>query len=746
MSEEPMVARRLDIDELSSAPGREHDPKVVRWLLSYLGRHRMLTATVYGLVVVSALTGFAVLPFTKLLMDSVQSLMSDQASFDRQLGATTLGRLFVGASPLMVISLGALLLIGAKLVSSLIGALSQTLNDVLCGRIAADMRKDLFRHVIELPEDYAAEHPVGELTARFVQNLNASVGIYTTVFFMPVISLCTLLFASVYVVMLDPLLGVLSLLFGPVYYLSTGPLSKAIEKKVQGVSTQFAAVNQDLQETLSATREIKANASEARERAEFTGNVTRMYEATLSFQRWQLIASQTGKFISEAAPVLILAVGAFMIARGGSQTLGDLMVFFSFVPTLLGSMNSVSQVRLSYVNAVTFAREIWQVLQERREADAFAGKKDLVIPERLDPKVPIIELDHVYMTYPRSGYRVSDMTVKIYPGQTVAIIGAGGSGKSTIFNMLFKLYDYQRGSVKVFGQELRDLTIDSVRRAFGLMNQFPFFFQRSFVENVLYGIDERDEATLQRMKTLCAELELDKVVDAMPERYETVITNRGSNLSGSQQKRTALVRALMREPKVLLLDEPLSGLSPDQRREVAGRIKKLAGDRTILVITHDLELIEDMDLVLVFKREDLPADEMPIAAMPIAGMPIAAMPIAGKAIAATGVAMGKTDGTKGDGKGAMPAKGEAMPAKGEAMPAKGEAMPAKGEAMPAKGDAKGPKGAVPTKGAKAAGGAAPSERPQHGIIAEQGSYAELSRTGRLFRTLIGKEAESAPPA
>ena len=347
MSEEPMVARRLDIDELSSAPGREHDPKVVRWLLSYLGRHRMLTATVYGLVVVSALTGFAVLPFTKLLMDSVQSLMSDQASFDRQLGATTLGRLFVGASPLMVISLGALLLIGAKLVSSLIGALSQTLNDVLCGRIAADMRKDLFRHVIELPEDYAAEHPVGELTARFVQNLNASVGIYTTVFFMPVISLFTLMVASVYVLTLDPVLGVVSLLFGPLYYFATGPLTKVIEKKVATLSAEFAAVNQDLQETLSATREIKATSSEARERVEFAGNVTRMYDASLALLRWQLIAGQAGKFVSEAGPIVILAGGALMIVRGGNLTLGDLMVFFGYVPTLLGSMNSVSKARTS---------------------------------------------------------------------------------------------------------------------------------------------------------------------------------------------------------------------------------------------------------------------------------------------------------------------------------------------------------------------------------------------------------------
>jgi len=692
MAEEPKEGIRLG-DQLP----QENDREVVRWLLSYLGRYRLHTAVVYLLVLVTAVAGFAVLPFMKLVMDSVQSLGASQRVFDRQLGASILGRLFVGWEPIDVITTAAGLLLVVKLAQALLASANQYLNDVLTGKIGRDMRADLFRHVIELPEDYAAEHPVGELTARFTQNLNASIAIFTTVFFFPIVSLSTLVISSVYVLTLDPLLGAIALAFGPLYYFVVGPLGKAIAKKVQGVSHHFTAVNQDLQETLSATKEIKANASEARERAEFAGNIDEHYRAMLALSRWNLLAGQLMKLLTEAAPIVMLAAGAVLIVRGGGVTLGTLMVVFGFVPTLLGAMSSVSSVKLSYVNAVAFARENWQILQEAREADLLGGTEELSIPDPLDPKQPIIEFEHLTMAYPRSQYRVSDMSFKIYPGQSVAIIGAGGSGKSTVFNVLFKLYDYQAGSARVFGQELRSLTIASLRGAFGLMNQFPFFFQRSFRENVLYGIDARDPTAEAKMKALCAELGMDEVVASMPQGYDTELVNRGANLSGSQQKRAALVRALMRDPRVLLLDEPLSGLSPDQRREVSASIQRLAGRMTILVITHDLELIRDMDHILVFERRD----RAPAAGAPLGGTPIAGMPMPGTVVA----------------------KGTVLP---------------KG-AVVAKGVAAGPKG-----GAKVPGKAAQvPEALQEGFLVAQGTYAELSQSSPVFRTLVGMEPPSA---
>lgn len=691
MAEEPREATRLVIDP-ARAHG-EHDREVVRWLLSYLGRYKLRTAIVYGLVLVTAVTGFAVLPFMKLVMDAVQSLAGEQQAFDRQLATSWLGRFFVGERPMSVITTGAALLLGAKLAQSVLASANQYLNDVLTGKIGRDMRADLFRHVIELPEDFAAEHPVGELTARFTQNLNASVGIFTTVFFGPIVSLSTLLISSVYVVMLDPLLGAFALSFGPLYFFLVGPLGRRIQRRVQGVSAHFTAVNQDLQETLSATKEIKAHASEARERAEFAGNLEEHYHAVLQLSKWNLLAGQLMKFLTEAAPIIILAAGALLIVKGGHVTLGTLMVVFGFVPTLLGAMSSVSSIRLSYVNAITFARENWQILQERREAEVLAGTTELVVPEPLPAGQPVIEFDGVTMVYPRGGYQVTDMTFQVRAGQSVAVIGAGGSGKSTVFNILFKLYDYQRGSVRVFGQDLKQLTIPSLRAAVGLMNQFPFFFQRSVRENLLYGVDARDAATEARMKALCAELGMDEVFAAMPHGYDEVLVNRGANLSGSQQKRAALVRALMRQPRVLLLDEPLSGLSPDQRREVSATIRQLAGRMTILCITHDLELIRDMDHILLFERQDRPAG----AAMPLAALPAGV--VAGKALGA-------------------PLAGKALPAAGVVS-----------------------KGAI-AKGVVATGKALPAAAPeqqQHGVLVAQGTFAELSQTSAAFRRLVDME-------
>lgn len=685
--------------------------KVLKWLFSYLGRHRGLTALVYVLVILTSFTGFAILPFTKLVMDAVNNLRGPQSAFDEALSESFLGRFFIDSTAMHVVIVAGLLMLGVKALDVAASFATGYFSEVLTGRIARDLRADLFHKAISFRDDYYHEHTVGEMMSRFVQDINGAVSIFTMVFIEPVVQVGTFIYAAIYLLSIDWLLGLVALAFAPAYYFAVGPLSKILEKRVVAVSHDFAAINEDLQETLAAAKEIKANQTHTVERVEFQGNLDRFYKTSLAHDRINLISGETIKFLGEVAPIAILVVGSFLIVGNRGTDIPTLIVMFGSIGILLGVMSTLANVRMGYTTGVTFGRQVWNVLQEPLEEESFTGTRELQIPATLDPKVPIIEFEHVTMTYPRSGYTVSDLNFKIYPGQSVAIIGEGGSGKSTALNILFKLYPYQLGSVKVFGQELKELSVESVRRAFGLMTQFPFFFQRSFRENLLYGVTDPDEADMRRMEALCREVGLDEVAGSMPRGYESVITNRGANLSGSQQKRTALVRALMKDPAILLLDEPLSGLSPEQRREVSQSIKAFAGSKTILVITHDLELMEEMDLILLFQRVDVSADGF----LPEAGLSpedMDAARFAPEGMDAAGFEAGELEPFAMEGMAGLP-EGALVP-EGALLPECVDADAMMGDGMPPR-------------------------VVQEGVIAEQGSYEELRRNGVLFNKLLAQE-------
>jgi ABC-type multidrug transport system fused ATPase/permease subunit len=596
---------------------------MLRWLLGYLAQHKIYAAIIYLMMIVSALTASAVLPVSQLLLAGINGI-PDPARFPALARGTTLGPPFAAQSPVYVVSTMALALLLLKLVSGLFSYISALASDILSARIGRDMRRDLFRRIIRMDDDFFHEHQVGELMTRFSQDLNSALGIYGTVFLGPAMSVFLLLSTAANVLVIEPRLGLMAIGTAPLFWYALGPMSRAIQKRVREVSKNFVAVNEDLQETLSAAREVKAHGAEEREDAEFQGTIDRQYEAQVAYSRYNLLANQTMKSLSEILPIVILVAGAFYIiyVRPGVGA-GTLVSMFMAVPMLLAAMASLSSVKISYTNGMVYGQNVYNLIHEKPESEIIPGDKELVIPEHWDPSQPVLEFDRVCFTYPKTGYTVRDISFKVYAGQMVGIVGAGGAGKSTVLSILFKLKDYQSGSVKLYGQELKELSLASVRRAIGFMTQFPFFFQRSVMDNILYGTDARGPEAEERARQLCQMFDLEKVILSTPAGYRTVVTNRGANFSGSQQKRLALARALIKDPPLLLLDEPLTGLDPDQAREVVDKIAMLKGRKTIFMITHDLGRLQIADQILVFAR--VPAPEPAAAPLGAKREPAAAV-------------------------------------------------------------------------------------------------------------------------
>jgi ABC-type multidrug transport system fused ATPase/permease subunit len=254
---------------------------------------------------------------------------------------------------------------------------------------------------------------------------------------------------------------------------------------------------------------------------------------------------------------------------------------------LLTAISSLTGIRLSFHSAMLHAQNICRTLHAPLESDSLDGP---FTPDDMSAQGPVLSLSNVSFEYPSTGYGIHNVTMDVRRGELLSIVGGGGTGKSTLLAILFKLLPYD-GSLKLFGHELSSLSLRFVRRAFGFMTQFPFFFHRSLMENILYGTDERGE-----------EANKHAMVSSLPAGYDTIITARGQNLSGSQQKRLALCRAQMRNPDLLLLDEPLSGLSRDQARHVMAQLVRMKGKKTVIMVTHELELLSDADRIVVFDR------------------------------------------------------------------------------------------------------------------------------------------------
>jgi ABC-type multidrug transport system fused ATPase/permease subunit len=578
------------------------DRAMLRWLWSRLLPWRRLLVTNYLTSALSAVVIAAALPVTELLLASLVACRSSPEQFHAAIAGRSLARFVADCTPFEAVERAAVVLLVLKVASGMISYVNRWQQELLTAHVGSALRRDMFSALVRLPADFFDRTKIGEVTMRFGSDHATVMNLYPMVFFFPAFTLMSLATTSVSVLSVDPWLGGVTLATIPVFAVVLGPLTKVLRLRTQAWRAAQSVAAEDVQETMSAIREVKAHGAEAFEEHEFEGAIGELFDAYSAYTRVNLLSAQVNRSISELVPVIVLALGAWHVRAHPGLDAPRIVTLFTAVPTLLALVASITGVRLAFDSGVSSARSIAAVLGERPESAVIEGEVDLVVPSQWDTASPVIAFRDVTCRYEETDYSVRGLTFDVYAGETVALVGAGGAGKSTVLALLFKLRNYASGSITIYGQELRELSIASVRRAFGVMPQFPFFFGRSVMKNIAYGIVRPEPADFDRARHLCRKFELDPVFAAMPAGYDTEVTARGANFSGSQQKRIALCRALMKDPPMLLLDEPLSGLSNDQSDLVLAQLASLRGAKVMLMVTHDVARLEHVDRVLVFDR------------------------------------------------------------------------------------------------------------------------------------------------
>ena len=473
-------------------------------------------------------------------------------------------------------------LLAALGVAAVIATASGFVQDVAYARtgvaVMNAIRLRLFTHLQELSMGYFARTQVGDLLSRFTADL-ASVET-ALIWYLPAIvsSVVGLLLSAGLLFWLEWRLAVICLLGIAVAF----RVAKRLEDRSNALNHQvkegLGAIAVVVQENLAAQAVVKGFNLQARERARFRDRLQAL-RALSARASW--VGFLMGRVPNAGAQVMgfvTLGVGAVFVYRT-SMTIGDLVAFYALFGQVASSVNTIAYTMPSVLEAAAGLERVHEVLHERPSV------RDGADPGPLAPLRTAIELDDVTFGYADDTTSLHALSLTIPKGASVAFVGASGSGKSTVLNLVTRLYDPRRGAVRFDGRDVRELTSEALRNQLGIVFQESILFDTSIRENVRLG---RLAATDAEVEAAARLAEIHDFIESLPQGYETRVGERGSRLSGGQRQRVAIARALVREPSVLVLDEATSSLDPETEAAVDETIRKLARGRTALSVTHRL--------------------------------------------------------------------------------------------------------------------------------------------------------------
>ena len=543
----------------------------VRALLPYVDRYRR--SFVIGLVCVISTTAF------QLLGPWVLKYAID----DLYLGVTR-----------RKLVLYAALLLGVAIVRGVFLFLMRRIIIGASREIEYDIRNDFFARLARQPLGYYQARRTGDLMSRATNDLNAVRQMIGPAIMYSANTILVFAVAIVLMLTIDVRLTLLALIPLPFVTVAVRYFGAAIHKRFEQIQEQLSDVSAIVQEALSGVRVIRAYGQEAHEEARFR-RANEEY-----FQRNKVLIRLQGAFYPSMSlflgfgSMLVLWLGSREVIRG-SITVGEFVAFNGYLVMLAWPMIAFGWVTNILQRGLASWGRMLDVLQHEPAID----DAHVTPAGRAAPLDAAIEVRDLTFQYPGSERPVLDhVSLRIEPGQTVALVGATGSGKSTLINLLPRLHEPPPGTVLIGGVDVREIPLSRLRGAIGFVPQEPFLFSDTIAENVAFGLETADAS----IAPAAAVSRLDKDVEGFPRGYDTLVGERGITLSGGQKQRTALARAVAVDPKILVLDDSLSAVDTYTEEEILARLRGVMRERTAIIVSHRISTVRDADQIFVLSR------------------------------------------------------------------------------------------------------------------------------------------------
>lgn len=483
--------------------------------------------------------------------------------------------------------------VGAFVGLNLLAFALNTWSGLLYTRSSAEvlfaMRLDVYRHLQRLSPRFYATTPLGEVVSRLNNDVSEvqRVAAETVLAFVGnVLFLGGTLAALVW---LAPRLVFVTLIFLPPSLWALVHYRRLLAARVAALRHRSADIGSFLIETLLGMRVVVASGAEEREVARFGGKNASFVNALLSMQLLTYLSGGLPGLLLAAGTAAVFLVGGNDVIAG-RMTLGTFVAFMAYQLRLLPPLQALMSLYAGLATAGVSLGRVRQIL------DAAPEVVETPAPVALASARGEVELEEVSFGFDRGAPILDRVSFRVAPGETLAVVGQSGAGKSTIADLLLRLFDPQQGVVRLDGHDLRTLRLADLRRHVALVEQSPFLFHATIAENIRYA---RPEASDEDVAGAARAAGLEALLARLPDGLETRVGERGAALSAGERQRIAIARALIRDPAVLVLDEPTAALDPETERQVFAGYEALMRGRTTLVISHRRLLAERADRVVV---------------------------------------------------------------------------------------------------------------------------------------------------
>lgn len=484
--------------------------------------------------------------------------------------------------------------VAVMLVSSLLGLVENYLNNWVSENIGKDMKNKMYAHLLRLSQSFYTTNKQGDIITRMTGDIAGVQRVVTGTLTGTVANVAVLLSSVVAMVQKNWLLALVGLAILPLFILPTKFVGKKRWQITLAAQEKNDEANQILNETLSVSGQqlVKIFTNEDKEYQNFATTNEEIRKLNLKESmagRWFRMAIST---FTNIGPMLIYLIGGVLILKNGNTnlTVGDVTVMVSLLTRMYRPVSSLLGVQVDFFRALALFERIFTYFDLPVEIES---KTEALIPQEVRGE---LRFENVDFAYSSDKPLLQDVTFTVPPRNMTAIVGASGAGKSTITNLLMRLYDVDGGSISIDGLDIRDLDLNFLRSNIGMVTQDAYLFNGSIRENLLYA---RADATEEELIAACREANIFDLIETLPQGLDTVVGNRGIKLSGGEKQRLSIARVILKDPAIIIFDEATSALDSISEGLIQEAIEPLLKGRSSLVIAHRLSTILAAHQILV---------------------------------------------------------------------------------------------------------------------------------------------------
>jgi ABC-type multidrug transport system fused ATPase/permease subunit len=487
-----------------------------------------------------------------------------------------------------------LILIGVYALQQFASFGESYLRHVLGARFIFDLRVRIYQHLQRLSLSFYEQTSTGELMSRVTNDVNALESFVTHGVALTTVDLLRLLGACVILIVLNWKLALWMLAPIPLIVVGLRIFNQKVRPIYRQARDRLGDINAGLQDNLTGIRVIKAFVQETSELEEFRQASDRYrQERVRSIRMWSTVFPML-RFLALLGSALVLGFGAQMTVLG-ELTVGTLVAFLSYSTSFYEPLRRLTEVDNIFQQAIAAGERIFELLDQTPN---IRSEPDATVLEQIEGRVAFEHVNFRYEDEEEEGHVLRDVTFDMEPGEVVALVGPSGAGKTSIARLLCRYYDPNDGRVLVDGHDLREVDLHSLRQHVAVVLQDTFLFNTTVRDNLRYGNPDATQAELEAAAEAAYAHEF---ISQLPEGYDTAIGERGVKLSGGQKQRLALARAIVTDPRILILDEATSSVDAEAEYLIQKALDEVMKGRTSLVIAHRLSTIRNADKIIALE-------------------------------------------------------------------------------------------------------------------------------------------------